>query len=662
MKFKFTQVQKAALEMVKGQINSQEVLKKDPQVNEMRDRRKEISAVYKKRPALVKEYMKMYADQEKDPNSYTSYMIKEMRQAVVMKETLKRAAEICEDPREKQDLLVKVKELEVSPEIENYNRYLDGLAYMAGMTDELSPETNKFFTEKLRAPITTDPTYAKYRKLDERELKETQSEELQIYQKRVAPVYARRIYAKSIESTDTLEYQFIPDYPSENRRKVKLVRDRITPVSFLIGRMLAEGYSLDDVMDPNKFREEKKRLGDEYIQHRESGDNAWYINKMYEGSEAMMKAFEDYTKQHKDELKTERDLALHANRLGVLGTCCFDLFQELRLYYRNPQWVDQSKETVVHSLEEYDNVLVKMCSYVAPNSFYHADATEYEAEAICSPESRAIILANEMQSKVFLEEIQKENPDFTRIRTTPEDTNDLMNQFYVVISSDPLYARRRGFEEMNTKELNKAIDLIDGSFIEKNNFSYHKTRIPVSVDKNSPLRGMFSSADKNSFNTALFMNDYQVARSNVPARMELYLGKMEKSGSLRGVSLTNSDQFTALLENFDEVRKNLADNKISNQAYMEEMNKLKEAATNYVLAKREQKGYANTSIDDKSYDAKMLGKEKGADAIFTSRGKERYSFAVNIVQTITEMENAMKAFDPTLAKENTQKEEDMVME
>ena len=78
---------------------------------------------------------------------------------------------------------------------------------------------------------------------------------------------------------------------------------------------------------------------------------------------------------------------------------------------------------------------------------------------------------------------------------------------------------------------------------------------------------------------------------------------------------------------------------------MIELKKLKEAAAEYIKAKRAQKGYESLTVPDDTIDAQMLGKEKGGKSIFTTRGRDRYDFAVKLVKNITKLEMQYGKFE-----------------
>jgi hypothetical protein len=75
----------------------------------------------------------------------------------------------------------------------------------------------------------------------------------------------------------------------------------------------------------------------------------------------------------------------------------------------------------------------------------------------------------------------------------------------------------------------------------------------------------------------------------------------------------------------------------------------------YVAAKRAQKGYEAKGTLDEKIDDKMLGKESGA-SIFTTRGKDRYEFALNILEKVQELEDKFGSVEKQ--NDSMKKEED----
>lgn len=80
------------------------------------------------------------------------------------------------------------------------------------------------------------------------------------------------------------------------------------------------------------------------------------------------------------------------------------------------------------------------------------------------------------------------------------------------------------------------------------------------------------------------------------------------------------------------------------------MKALKKAASDYISAKRQQKGYTTEKMSAEKIDDKMLGKGQRA-AIFTSKGKERYAFALNILKGIEKTEKSINEFEMKKDKE-----------
>ena len=74
------------------------------------------------------------------------------------------------------------------------------------------------------------------------------------------------------------------------------------------------------------------------------------------------------------------------------------------------------------------------------------------------------------------------------------------------------------------------------------------------------------------------------------------------------------------------------------------MESLKKAALEYISAKRAQKGYHVENQLNQEIDDKMLGKEKGS-SIFTTKGKERYQFALNIIKNIKKTEKSIGSLE-----------------
>ena len=124
--------------------------------------------------------------------------------------------------------------------------------------------------------------------------------------------------------------QFLGDWPESQRPDQTEYRDRMAPGVMCMVFMLEKGFKAEDILDPNKLRDEKKEVGKIYRKNRESNNLNWLSNRMTKGSEALMDATVKYMEDHKDELKNEEDIALSGNRLGLLIHYCFDMTQEIQ--------------------------------------------------------------------------------------------------------------------------------------------------------------------------------------------------------------------------------------------------------------------------------------------------------------------------------------------
>ena len=92
------------------------------------------------------------------------------------------------------------------------------------------------------------------------------------------------------------------------------------------------------------------------------------------------------------------------------------------------------------------------------------------------------------------------------------------------------------------------------------------------------------------------------------------------------------------MEAYDKSLKNIGYEK-SDEENLSALKDLKEAAVAYMNAKRAQKGYKTQKTLDYEVDRKMLGKEKGGRSIFTTKGRDKYEFALEIVTNIVNLEN-----------------------
>lgn len=348
--------------------------------------------------------------------------------------------------------------------------------------------------------------------------------------------------------------------------------------------------------------------------------------------------------------KAERDLIHHSNRLAYLATTCFDLNQEMEHCSNHYPKVDQIKEKVLHSIEDYTKMSFKLLELRIGNTLSTATDMNYEPDGYAiSPGSYSRIASRNLIGKHIIEELNKDNPDYSQTKLSIDSENAVTMQMNSLPAFVELFngSTDLKLENMSIEEIDKLAGLLNGSYFDKNKIKYFTPKVPITV-KGTPETGenLIGTHDGLSVDRVLFIGDKQVVETNIPAQMDKFLNSLNKGVDMRGNAKDNSAEFDNLLTNFDNVRKALENPQLNNEEYLAELGKLKTAAEGYILAKGEQKGYANSSPDNKNIDAQMLGKAKGGSSIFTSRGKERYEFAATVLDAITETEKALNQAAP----------------
>ena len=118
--------------------------------------------------------------------------------------------------------------------------------------------------------------------------------------------------------------------------------------------------------------------------------------------------------------------------------------------------------------------------------------------------------------------------------------------------------------------------------------------------------------------------------------------KSETAGSTAGSSKCisiNTEEFNKMMDEYDKALGNIGYEK-TDAHNLDELKELKKAAIAYLNAKRAQKGHNTDKPLNFKVDMQMLGREKGGKSIFTSKGKDKYEFALEIVTNIENLENA----------------------
>jgi hypothetical protein len=446
-------------------------------------------------------------------------------------------------------------------------------------------------------------------------------EKVDEYQKTIAKMKARELYSKQAMDFFVLRDSFIGDYLKnkvKDKDDSKLFRDRQTPATICIGIMLMQGYKVEEIMDPTALLDKKKEIGQEYINRREKNDEKWYVKTMYDGSIAMMDAFKKYVKEHKEELKTEQDLAMHVGTLGVLSMACFDMYQELS----NCKSADKGK--YYKTVEEYNLVQEKLCAYECGAGLGAPGTVKYDRDDILRlpADTVATELRRQLRTKMLLEEIQKENPDIASVMITIPEQTSVDEQLVTMPEFKEIYGDSvdSKFHYLGKEDVRQLAYLQSMDFIDKNNIRFDRMKHPTKATKG--LNNIIYNINKNEkIGCVVSANGKQLIAVD----------------NILGNAKDNSAVFNKMIEEYDKALFK-TDFVISSAKKPEELKDLKEAAIAYINAKRAQKGYDSKSVPNNTIDAQMLGKEKGGKSIFTERGRDRYEFALEIVTKVMDVE------------------------
>ena len=753
---------KNIIEDAKNQLtNNKGILKDSPIIQQFVEARKNIDAAASTKNPLVKEYIDIHKEAEKNPNSTIGRMTRAMKNVAAQHMIYATAMEMSNDEEEKQRLKQMMDELAKHPAVIAYGKYIEGLRYLSGEIYEVSPEVEEFFYKELSVPLQDhNSKYEMYRlgvdeyikqeterldkleaelkiklpqlekrqqELDEKERAEgtihpdllkvldeeialqkeretferekesmnsstrisksqdlvnregknklkkssfirkygsgerrdllnekdtlenniksipTKKEQLNIkkspedqekmdeYQKAIAKMKARELYSKQALGFGVLRDNFIGDYV-DRKDKVKMAPfgDRQTPGTVCVAMMLMKGYKLEEIMDPTALLDEKKEIGQEYINHRQAGDVQWYVKTMYDGSIAMMDAFKKYVKEHKDELKTEQDLAMHAGTLGALSMLCFDMYQELS----NCKFADNGN--LYKTIDEYNAIQDIICGYDVGAALGAPLEIKYDIERLPA-DTVATELRRQLRTKMLLEEIQKENPDIDSVAIDIPKQASVDNQLITMQEFKKMYGNVMDININNiSKESAKQLAFMQSmEFVDKNNIRFDRVKHPTKVTKAPETIGFPIEKDEQ-LECVVSSNGKQLVATDIPVRVEDCFKNIE-SKDIRGKAKDNSAEFNNMMDKYDKALQNIGYEK-TDTANLETLKELKEAAAAYITAKRAQKGYESKKILDFNVDMKMLGKEKGGKSIFTAKGKDRYEFALEIVTNIVNLE------------------------
>ena len=638
--------------------NSEGILKNNAKILAFAAQRKAIDKELEKRDPLVKEYINIFKEMETRKDSRIGRMVNEMKNIAAQQEMYKMAAGFCKNDADKQVLLDEVKDLDNHPAMIAYGKYVKGLEYFAGMEEQLDQEVSDFYESKLGVVINDEKELKNWRTIEVTPPKTEHDKLNQQFRKLMAPAKAREIFTKqTIETFNEICEQFIGKQARSLTMK-GIFNGRMSVAAFCVGQMLLEGHPLEKILDENELQDEKKIIGADYMKHREAQDNEWYANEMYKGAEAMIGALKDYAIKHKETIKTDKDLVFHADKLGMLSMLCYDTQQEL-----NRVKAFGSKE--FKSRQEFDEMEEKV------GAFYFGAGTgthlqlPYKIDGF-TPEETMYEMNRQLYIKTFLDELKKDEPDLDSILTTFDQFSVVDQQFGIFEEFLTVFSpedkdepnstdRKIDIDEMDSKKVKMLASMVSVDFFEKNDIKMHNTKIPVTLTGKPAFNVDTSYKTGKKTDRVITCGGKQLIETDMPY---LYFNDLEKKG-LRGNAKDNSDEFNNLVNGHDETIKILNSSASTNKDCLNELKKLKEAAEEYIRAKRAQKGYASKTVPEATIDAQMLGKEKGGPSIFTSRGKDRYEFALKLIERATALENKLNEFEkqnPSVEKEKVETE------
>ena len=750
---------KAILQDAINQLSSNKgILKDSPIIQKFVEKRNKIDEIAAKKNPLVKEYIDIHKEAEKNPNSTIGRMTKAMKNIAAQHVIYATAMEMSTDEEEKKEFQRAMVELENHPAVAAYEKYVEGLRYLSGEINEVSPEVEKFFQNELAVPLQEhDSLYEKYRvgveeylkqeterlknleaeinqrlpeiekeyqELDAKEraegtihpdllkalneeialkkerealerdkkapdyskrssalgqkagmnlikinkftekygsperqqmLKEKQDlankiksipekiknlniqrtpeeqEKQDEYQKAIAKTKARELFEKKALGLDALKENFLGDYiRSKEKVIVPPFADRQTPSTICVSMMLMRGYKLEDIMNPTALLDKKKEIGQEYIKHRQANDVEWYLKTMYDGAIALMNGFEEYVKEHKDELKTEQDLAMHAGTLGAISMLCFDALQELK----HGKSFDNGK--FYKTKEEYSEMQGELAGHeiaadLASSVVINYDLDMLDVSTISIESNRQVCV------KMFLEEIQKENPNFDAVLIDLPKQQNVETQLTSLPEVKKIYGDnpKINIDNLSKEEAKQLAFLQSVDFVKEKNIRFDLAKHPTTVTVKPKAAGNHIEKGQQ-LECVVSYNGKQLVATDIPVRVDDCFKNIERK-DIRGKRKDNSVPFNKMMDEYDKALGNIGYEKTDAQN-LDALKELKKAAVDYLNAKRAQKGHNTDKSLNFDVDMQMLGREKGGKSIFSAKGKDRYEFALEIVTNIENLE------------------------
>lgn len=611
---------------------------------------------------LIKEYINLHKEAEKRPYTKIGRMKKAMKEIALRQEIYKEAAKLCENEADKKAFLDEIEELNHSPEMDAYEKYVEGLKFLAGMVDEPKKEVVDFFAMVLQEQLPVDKSniYELYRGgIDSWEGDQNKKNEIlgldddakelnEEYQKKVAAAKARELFAKNQRELKSIEAQFVGSGVLIEGAGTAGFRGRMAPSAFFIGRMLAAEHPLEKILDPNELVEEKKQVGKEYLEHLEKKDTTWALEKMYENSPYMMEALNKYVKDHKSEMQTEEDLVMHGSTFGLLAYLCFDNVQELEFIRKG-----ESYQGCFINISQVDTKAMedKLEKYTYASGMGWNLTINYELHTLNAIDTKKEI-ARQMCMKTMLDEIQKDEPDLENQLLSNDEYDLLVKQLNHMDEVQNIFGDDVNIDtESLTNETVEVLgSMMSFKFVNDKKLQYHNPKITVKVKKDPQDLNAGELEEGQKLDKVVTANGKQLVETDLPAKTEQHLSSLEKK-NLRGKESGNSKEFNDMMDSYDATIGKMSEKEFLNADFLPELEKLKYAATKYIEAKRKQKGHLEADVPNIAIDNKMLGKDSGKNAekvkggsIFTSRGKARYEFALKAIMRVTELEKKIREY------------------
>ena len=283
--------------------------------------------------------------------------------------------------------------------------------------DTIASQEKKIINADIKTVVNNDERVAK--------AKENAQKYKEIYEK---------IAKTSTKSLKVKEIYYGGDY--QNIKANSFSASRGAVVSIAVMKMAATGkYSLEDLADPSKFTEEKRKMGEEVVKHIEGGsheDKKWIAGNIIEGQKKMMNMVDEFCNQH-DILASDFGMTPEYATMKFTQDMIHDSYQEL--YHCLPEGDEYLKENYpndpVQSAEQFRNDIQDRVRPIAEVMKAVYDIGQGVDQYLRTGKFDGNMVKAGMQLKVLKEtlmEKQKQQPDknLTKLLTADEIEKTLL--------------------------------------------------------------------------------------------------------------------------------------------------------------------------------------------------------------------------------------------